>query len=69
VGGNFTVELDIHSLPLLEGRYSLSVAMTDRKEVRELNHWRDCLHFDVHQESMLSEGVIDLDCSWSGQVR
>ena len=69
IGGNFTVELNIHSLPLLEGRYSLSVAMTDRKEVRELNHWRDCLHFDVHQESMLSEGVVDLDCSWSGQLR
>lgn len=68
-GGNFFVELGIKSLPLLEGRYSLSVAMTNRKEVRELNHWRDCLHFDVHQESMLSEGVLDLECSWSGQQR
>ena len=65
-GGTFTAELVIKSLPLLEGRYSLSAALTDRKEVRELNHWRDCLHFDVHQESMLSDGVIDLDCSWSG---
>jgi ABC-2 type transport system ATP-binding protein len=64
-GGNFRVDLNIDNLPLLEGRYSLSVAMTDRKEVRELNHWRDCLHFDVHQESMLSEGVVDLGCSWS----
>lgn len=66
-GGNFFVELKVKSLPLLEGRYSLSVAMTNRKEVKELNHWRDCLHFDVHQESMLSEGTLDLDCTWSGQ--
>lgn len=66
-GGTFFVELNIKQLPLLEGRYSLSAAMTNRKEVRELNHWRDCLHFDVHQESMLSEGFLDLDCSWIGQ--
>jgi ABC-2 type transport system ATP-binding protein len=67
-GGSFFVQLDIKQLPLLEGRYSLSVAMTNRKEVRELNHWRDCLHFDVHQENMLSEGTIDLECSWSDQA-
>jgi len=64
-GGNFAVEMTIRSLHLLEGRYSLAVALTNRKEVREFNHWRDCLHFDVHQENMLSEGVVDLDCFWS----
>ena len=67
-GGSLFVQLNIKQLPLLEGRYSLSVAMTNRKEVREFNHWRDCLHFDVHQENMLSEGIIDLECSWSDQT-
>ena len=60
-----TLRVTIDRLPLLEGSYFLSVAVTDATGTTEYDHCRNWLRFDVHQDELFEEGVIAIDADWS----
>lgn len=58
------VDLQINSLPLLEGTYDLTVALSDHAEVHPFDHWEKRVRFDVHQTNIFDEGLIVLPAKW-----
>jgi len=52
-------------MPLLEGSYFLSAAITDATGTTEFDHLRNWVKFEVHQEQFFEEGVLSLPASWS----
>ena len=60
-----TLRVKIDRLPLLEGSYFLSVAVTDATGTTEYDHCRNWLRFDVHQDELFEEGVVAIDADWS----
>lgn len=59
------VDLVIESLPLLEGTYDLTIAVSDKAEVHEYDHWEKRVRFDVHQSGVYDEGLIVMDGHWT----
>ena len=64
VEGPASVEVAIPSVPLLEGVYDLTVAVTDHTEMSPYDHWEKRVRFDVHQVGTFDEGVTALDGTW-----
>jgi lipopolysaccharide transport system ATP-binding protein len=59
------VDLQINSLPLLEGTYDLTVALSDQAEVHPFDHWEKRVRFDVHQTNIFDEGLLVLPSKWT----
>ena len=59
------IDLRIDELPLLEGTYDLSIALTDYTEVREYDHWEKRTRFDVHQDDLYDVGLITMKSRWT----
>ena len=62
--GSGMISMTIPQLPLLEGCYLVSVALTNPSESTEFDHWQDCYKFDVHQVNSLDEGIVALPTTW-----
>jgi ABC-2 type transport system ATP-binding protein len=62
--GPGSVDLLIDSLPLLEGTYDLTVALSDHAEVHPFDHWEKRIRFDVHQYDTFDEGIVQISSTW-----
>lgn len=67
VADPLVVEIDIPSLPLLEGTYFLSMAITDATGTTEYDHCQNWVRFDVHQADLFEEGVVAIPATWRVQ--
>ena len=59
------VDLSIASLPLLEGVYDLSVALTDHTEVHPFDHWERRVRFEVRQFRSYDSGLVHIPAEWT----
>ena len=64
LSGRGHVDLQIDALPLLEGTYDLTVALSDQAEVHPYDHWEKRVRFDVHQTDVFDEGTVILPARW-----
>lgn len=64
INGSARVEIDIPRLPLLEGVYDLTVAVTDHTEVHPYDHWEKRVRFEVKQFKVFDGGVVHIDSTW-----
>lgn len=62
-----SVSIEIPTLPLLEGTYFLSMAVTDATGTTEYDHCQNWVRFDVHQIDLFEEGVVAIPVSWQVQ--
>lgn len=67
VADPLVVEIDIPALPLLEGTYFLSMAITDATGTTEYDHCQNWVRFDVHQADLFEEGVVAIPANWRVQ--
>jgi len=67
VADPLVVEIDIPVLPLLEGTYFLSMAITDATGTTEYDHCQNWVRFDVHQADLFEEGVVAIPATWRVQ--
>ncbi len=65
IDGPASVDLTIPSLPLLEGVYDLTVALTDHTEVHPYDHWERRVRFEVRQYKSYDSGIVDIPSNWS----
>jgi ABC-2 type transport system ATP-binding protein len=63
--GPASVEVDISSLPLLEGVYDLTVAVTDHTEMHPYDHWEKRVRFEVRQYKAYDLGTVHFPSEWS----
>jgi len=62
--GTGYVDLVFNSLPLLEGTYDLTIALSDYTEVHPFDHWEKRIRFDVHQYDTFDEGLVSIESTW-----
>ncbi|MHB1129476.1 MAG: Wzt carbohydrate-binding domain-containing protein, partial [Ilumatobacteraceae bacterium] len=62
-----TVSIHIPVLPLLEGTYFLSMAISDATGTTEYDHCQNWVRFDVHQIDLFEEGVVTIPATWQVQ--
>ena len=62
--GHGTVSFKVDRMPLLEGVYSLTVAITDQAEAHEYDHWEDRVRFSVVQHGIFDEGLVNIGGEW-----
>jgi ABC-2 type transport system ATP-binding protein len=62
--GSGYIDLQIDSLPLLEGTYDLTVALSDHSEINAFDHWEKRIRFDVRQYDTFDEGMVQIICHW-----
>ena len=67
IDGPGSVDLVLESLPLLEGTYDLTVALSDHAEVHPYDHWEKRIRFDVHQTEIFDEGLVKFSSHWQVQ--
>ena len=63
--GDQVITLEVPRLPILEGTYELTVALSDLAEVHEFDHWEKRYRFDVRQSGTYDEGVLNVAATWS----
>jgi homopolymeric O-antigen transport system ATP-binding protein len=63
--GPATVTLTIPSLPLLEGVYDLTVALSDHTEVHHFDWWDKRIRFEVRQYRVYDAGLVHVPGTWS----
>ena len=66
--GTGYMDLEIDSLPLLEGNHELTVAISDTTEIHEYDHWERRIRFNVFQYGIYDEGLV-LPASQWGQIQ
>jgi hypothetical protein len=54
----------IPALPLLEGVYDLTVALTDHTEHHPYDHWEKRVRFEVKQSRIYDVGMVHVDGAW-----
>lgn len=64
VAGANSVEIDIASLPFLDGMFDLTVAVADSSGTHEYDHWDKRVKFNVHQRRIVDSGLVSVDCTW-----
>lgn len=64
-----SLEVSIERMPLLEGSYYLSAAITDATGATEFDHLRNWIKFEVHQEQFFEEGLLSLPSTWTPNKR
>jgi len=62
--GTGHIDLEIDSLPLLEGTYDLTIAFSDFSEIHEFDHWERRIRFDVYQHGIYDEGLVLPPAKW-----
>jgi ABC-2 type transport system ATP-binding protein len=62
--GSHNFLLRLNNLPLLEGTYLISVALRNRTEAVEFDHWEHGHKFDVHQMNRFDTGPVGIDAHW-----
>jgi hypothetical protein len=65
MGEPTTLHVNLDRLPLLEGSYFISVAITDATGTTEFDHCRNWVRFDVHQDQLFEEGVVAINSTWT----
>ena len=63
--GDGYIDLEIESIPFLEGTYDLTIAMSDTSEIHEYDHWERRIRFNVHQHGIYDEGLTFIGAIWS----
>jgi ABC-2 type transport system ATP-binding protein len=63
--GPSSLNLELKTLPLLNGTYDLTVAITDQSGVHEFDHWEKRIRFDVHQDDIYDSGLVDISSKWT----
>jgi ABC-2 type transport system ATP-binding protein len=63
--GPARAELTIPSLPLLEGVYDLTVALTDHTEVHPYDFWDRRIRFEVRQYRTYEAGLVHIPADWA----
>ena len=61
--GPARVDLSIPTLPLLEGVYDLTVALSDHTEMHPYDHWERRIRFEVRQYRSYDVGVVHIPAS------
>lgn len=61
---NGTIGLQIENLPLLDGTYDLTLAMSDMSETHEYDHWDRRVRFEVRQGRIRDEGLAYIKGTW-----
>ncbi|MFM8857801.1 MAG: hypothetical protein ACKOI2_11490, partial [Actinomycetota bacterium] len=64
IDGKARVEIAIPHLPLLEGVYDLTVAVTDSTEMHPYDHWDKRIRFEVKQFRVYDAGVVHITAAW-----
>lgn len=64
IAGPGHVDIRIPALPLLEGTYDLTIALSDHTELLAFDHWEKRVRFEVHQHSVFDEGFVMVDSDW-----
>jgi ABC-type polysaccharide/polyol phosphate transport system ATPase subunit len=64
IDGAARVDIEFPRLPLLEGVYDLSVAITDHTEIHPYDHWEKKVRFEVRQLKVFDTGVVHLESIW-----
>jgi len=64
IDGAARVDIEFPRLPLLEGVYDLSVAITDHTEIHPYDHWEKRVRFEVRQLKVFDTGVVHLESNW-----
>ena len=65
IDGPASVDIAIDSLPLLEGVYDLTVALTDHTEVHPYDHWERRVRFEVRQFKSYDTGLVSIPAEWT----
>mgnify|MGYP000912347130 FL=1 len=65
IEGPASVEVSIPSVPLLEGVYDLTVAVTDHTEMSPYDHWEKRVRFEVRQYKAYDLGTVHIPAEWS----
>ena len=60
-----TIELKFPALPLLEGTYELTLALTNQTEVQPYDWWERRIRFDVRQYVSGDHGVVHIPTMWT----
>jgi ABC-2 type transport system ATP-binding protein len=63
--GQGTINYEVPELPLLEGTYELTLALSDITEVHAFDHWERRIRFNVHQYSTFDEGIVAFEGTWT----
>jgi len=64
LNGRAKAELIMPSMPLLEGTYELTVAVTDWTESHPYDHWEKRIRFDVRQYKSNDIALVDIPTEW-----
>lgn len=64
INGPARVDIGIEHLPLLEGVYDLTVAVTDQTEMHPYDHWDKRVRFEVKQFRVYDAGVVHIAAAW-----
>ena len=65
IDSNATVDLHFPSLPLLEGTYELTVALTNQTEIQPYDWWERRIRFDVRQYVNADQGIVSIPTNWA----
>ena len=65
IDGSADVTLGFPTLPLLEGTYELTLAITNQTEIQPYDHWERRIRFDVRQYSTADNGVMHIPSTWA----
>ncbi len=65
INGPAVFEFTIPALPLLEGTYDLTVAITDHTEIHPFDHWDRRIRFEVRQHKIYDVGAVHVEGEWT----
>ena len=65
IENNATIDLHFPSLPLLEGTYELTLAITNQTEIQPYDWWERRIRFDVRQYVNADQGVVHIPSTWT----
>ena len=60
-----TIDLAFPALPLLEGTYELTLAITNQTEIQPYDWWERRIRFDVRQYVNADQGVVHIPSRWT----
>ena len=64
LSGSGHVDLVIDRLPLLEGTFDVTVALSDHTEINVHDHREKLVRFDVEQSGTYDEGLVGFEARW-----
>jgi lipopolysaccharide transport system ATP-binding protein len=66
--GTRHVDFVVPSLPLVDGTYDLTVAITDHTEFHQIDRWQHAFRFDVARGKIFEEGLVTFGGHWALDV-